>query len=246
MHPSTESAVIVVGASGATGRLLVEQLLDRGNNVKAVVRSPDRLPDHLRRHPRLSVIQASLPDIDAVELKQLTLDCDVAVSCLGHNMSWKGIFGPPYRLVTEATHRIASAMKAHKRDKPARLVLMNTAGNSNRDLHEPISFGQRLVIGLLRLTVPPHADNEQAADFLRTRIGPNDDALEWCVVRPDTLTNETGATQYEVFPSPVRSAIFDPGRTSRLNVARFIADLIADDDTWARWRGQMPVIYDKA
>ncbi len=72
----------------------------------------------------------------------------------------------------------------------------------------------------------------EAADFLRTRIGQNHNALEWCAVRPDTLTNETETTEYEVFPSPVRSAIFDPGRTSRLNVARFIADLIADDDTW--------------
>lgn len=85
---------------------------------------------------------------------------------------------------------------------------------------------------MLRLTIPPHAGNGEAADVLRTRIDQNHNALEWCAVRPDTLTNETETTEYEVFPSPVRSAIFDPGRTSRLNVARFIADLIADDDTW--------------
>ncbi len=41
---------LVVGASGATGRLLVEQLCDRGQNVKVIVRSPDRLPETLR-HP---------------------------------------------------------------------------------------------------------------------------------------------------------------------------------------------------
>ncbi|MEZ5585800.1 MAG: NAD(P)H-binding protein [Sedimenticolaceae bacterium] len=71
------------------------------------------------------------------------------------------------------------------------------------------------------------------------------DTLEWCVVRPDTLTNDTEAIGYEVFRSPVCSAIFDPGRISRLNVARFMADLLTDEDTWNQWHGQMPVIYGK-
>lgn len=246
MPQPAEQTVLVVGASGATGRLLVEQLLGRGTTVKAVVRSPDGLPEALRSRPRLSVVHADLLDLDAAGLRRLTDGCNAAASCLGHNMSWKGIFGPPYRLVTEATRRLSEAMKAQQRERPARFVLMNTAGNSNRDLDEPITLGQRLVIGVLRLTVPPHRDNEKAADFLRTRIARNDDALQWCVVRPDTLTNETGVTEYEVFPSPVRNALFDPGRTSRVNVAHFMAELITDDETWRQWRGRMPVIYNKA
>lgn len=244
MDQSNEQTVVVVGASGATGRLLVEQLLGRGNAVRAVVRSRDRLPEALRSHHRLSTIQASLLDLDDRELKQLTDGCDAAASCLGHNMSLKGMFGPPYRLVTEATRRLSGALKASARDRPARFVLMNTAGNRNRDLPEKLTVGHRAAIGLIRLLVPPHADNEQAADFLRLDIGQENGALEWCVVRPDTLTDDTGSTAYQVFASPTRSAIFDPGRTSRLNVARFMADLITDDSVWARWHGQMPVVYD--
>ena len=38
---------LIVGASGATGRLLVEQLLNREHHVKAIVRSPDKLPQSL-------------------------------------------------------------------------------------------------------------------------------------------------------------------------------------------------------
>ncbi|WP_223883372.1 NAD(P)H-binding protein [Arenibacter lacus] len=37
--------ILVVGASGATGRQLVAQLLAKGNNVKVVVRSPEKLPE---------------------------------------------------------------------------------------------------------------------------------------------------------------------------------------------------------
>jgi len=122
---------------------------------------------------------------------------------------------------------------------------MNTTGNRNRDLSEPISFGQKCVIGLIRVMVPPHVDNEQAADYLRCRVGQNDAVIEWAAVRPDTLIDETEVTEYEVHPSPIRSAIFDAGKTSRINVGHFMAELITDDLTWNKWKGQMPVIYNK-
>ncbi|WP_182870552.1 hypothetical protein [Stieleria mannarensis] len=67
---------------------------------------------------------------------------------------------------------------------------MNTAGNSNRDLEEPISLAQSCVIGLLCLLVPPHQDNEKAADYLRTEVGQNDIEIQWAAVRPDSLFEE--------------------------------------------------------
>jgi NAD(P)-dependent dehydrogenase (short-subunit alcohol dehydrogenase family) len=246
VYQPKEQTVLVVGASGATGKLLVEQLLTRGSEVRVVVRSKDGLPEALRSHRRLFVIEASLLDLSDSELKQLTDGCDAAASCLGHNMTLKGVFGPPYRLVTEATRRLTEALTATAREKPARFVLMNTAGNRNRDLQEKVTLGHRAVMSVVRLLIPPHADNEEAADFLRLDIVQNDTALEWCIVRPDTLTHDTESTAYQVFASPIRSAIFDPGRTSRLNVARLMADLITDNSTWSQWNGQMPVIYDEA
>jgi hypothetical protein len=147
--------------------------------------------------------------------------------------------------VTDATRRLCDAIKANHPKEPAKFVLMNTVGNSNRDLDEPISFGQRLVIGLLRLLLPPQVDNEQAADYLRTQIGQVDRMIEWAAVRPDSLIDRDEVTEYEVYPSPTRSAIFDPGSTSRINVAHFMARLITEDDTWAEWKGQMPVVYNK-
>lgn len=238
-------ATLVVGASGATGRLLVEQLLNRGQRVKAIVRSPDKLPEVLKNHDNLSVIRASVLDLSDSEMAQHVNGCEAVASCLGHNMSWKGIYGHPRRLVTDATRRLCNAIKANKAEVRTKFVLMNTAGNSNRDLQEPISFGHRCVIGLLRLLMPPQRDNEKAADYLRTNIGQDDGATEWAAVRPDSLINKAKVTEYEAHPSPTRSAIFDAGSTSRINVAHFMADLITDDGTWNRWKGQMPVLYNK-
>lgn len=223
---------VVAGASGATGRLLVEELLDRGQNVRAIVRSADRLPEALTNHDRLSLISASALDLSDAEMSRHVSGCSAVASCLGHNMSLKGIFGHPRRLVTDATRRLCNAIKANKPEDPTRFVLMNSAGNSNRDLHEPISVSQKCVIGLLRLLVPPHVDNEKAADYLRTAIGRRDDAIQWAAVRPDSLIDEDQVTEYDVFPSPIRSAIFDASLTSRINVGHFMADLITDDDTW--------------
>ncbi|MCL4831062.1 MAG: NAD(P)H-binding protein [Caldilineaceae bacterium] len=236
---------LVVGATGATGRLLVEQLLTRGENVRAIVRSPDSLPEAVRNHPNLSVIQASLLELSDAEMVQHVADCDAVASCLGHNLTLKGIFGPPRRLVTDATRRLCQAIQANQPDSPTKFVLMNTTGNRNRDLDEPTSIGQKVVIGLLRHLLPPQADNEEAADYLRTQIGQNDGVIEWAVVRPDGLTNMAQVSEYTVHPSPIRNPIFDAGTTSRINVAHFMAELIINEDTWRTWQGQMPVIYNR-
>ena len=237
---------LVVGATGATGHLLVRQLLDRGQHVRVIVRSPDRLPEDIRKHENVSVVQASLLDLSDAELASHVQGCDAEASCLGHNMTLKGLFGHPRRLVTDAVRRLCAAVQANQPDQPVKFVLMNTTGNRNRDLAEPVSFAETVVIGLFRLLLPPHVDNEQAADYLRTGVGPNNAVIEWAVVRPDNLIDETSVTPYTVHASPTRSAIFDAGKTSRINVAHFMAELIVDDDTWHQWQGQMPVLYNDA
>ena len=239
-------ATLVVGASGATGRLLVEQLLNQGQNVRMIVRELISLPENIRNHDNVTVIQASILDLCDAEIAGYVKGCDAVASCLGHNMTFKGLYGHPRKLVTEATRRLCHAIKENKPETPVRFVLMNTTGNSNRDLSEKISFGQKSVIWLLRLLLPPHVDNEKAADFLRTKIGQNDSVIEWAAVRPDNLIDESEVSGYEVHSSPTRSAIFDAGTTSRINVGHFMADLITNRDTWIKWKGKMPVIYNKA
>lgn len=237
---------LVLGGSGATGRLLVEQLLNRGQNVKMIVRSPEALPEAIKNHDNLTVIQASVLGLSDNEMAHLVNGCDAVASCLGHNISFKGIYGQPRKLVADATRRFCMAINANNAQTPTKFVLMNTAGNSNRDLNEPVSVSENCVIGFFRLLLPPLVDNENAADYLRVEIGQNNKAIEWAAVRPDTLVNEDTVTEYEVYPSPTRSAIFNAGKTSRINVGHFMADLITEADTWNMWKGQMPVIYNSA
>ena len=235
--------ILILGATGATGRWLVKHLLDRGHNVKVIVRSADRLPENVKGHTNLTVIQAAVLDLSDAELAEHVKGCDAVASCLGHNLTLKGMYGHPRRLVTDTTRRLCYAIRSNGAEKQTKFVLMNTTGNSNRDLNEPISFAQKSVIGLLRLLLPPHVDNEQAADYLRVQVGQNDQQIGWVAVRPDGLVDSDSVTEYELHPSPIRSAIFDSGQVSRINVAHFMADLITEDTLWQQWQGQMPVIY---
>lgn len=222
------------------------QLLGRGERVKAIVRSPESMPIALRNHPLLTIIRANLLDLSDTEMVEHVQGCNAVASCLGHNLTFKGLFGQPRRLVTDATRRLCQAIivsEANQISEPIKFVLMNTAGNSNRNLSEPISMAQKGVIGLLRALLPPHVDNEQAADYLRTEIGQKHERIEWVVVRPDGLVNEEQVSEYTLHPSPTRSAIFNAGTTSRINVAHFMATLISDEQLWREWVGNMPVIY---
>jgi len=237
---------LIVGASGATGRLLVEEMLNRGHPVKIVVRSLEGLPGSIMGHANVTVVHENILDLSDADMAQLVQGCHAVVSCLGHNLTFRGLFGAPRRLVTDATRRLCDAIRTNTPRQPVKFVLMNTTGNRNRDLDERISFAQRCVITLLRLTLPPHVDNEKAADYLRTNIGQRDPHIQWAAVRPDGLIDDADVTSYRIHESPTRSAIFDAGQTSRINVAHFMAQLINTDETWRKWRGRMPVIYNTA
>lgn len=236
-------SILVVGATGATGRLLVTELLSRGEKVRVIVRSAEKLSALARQHETLTVIEANLLDLSDEELVGHVAGCNAVASCLGHNLTFRGMFGSPRRLVTDATRRLCHAIQNSEPDRTTKFVLMNTSGNINRDLNEKVSVAEHCVLILLRLLVPPHPDNEQAAEFLRTRIGQKNSLVEWAAVRPDSLIDKEEVSEYSIHPSPTRSALFNAGKTSRINVAHFMAELITNEEVWEKWKGQMPVIY---
>ena len=237
--------ILVVGATGATGRLLVKQLLDRDHTVSVIVRSQSRLPEEVQGHENLIVKEASILKLSDAELQEAVAGCDAIACCLGHNISVKGILGPPYKLVTDATRRLCEAAKVQNSNQRTKFVLMNTIAYKNPDLSEPMSVAERAVFALLRLLLPPQSDNEQAAEYLRTQIGQNDALIEWVAVRPDSLINLDAVSPYSEHSSPAGTTLFKPGKTSRINVAHFMAELATNDALWQKWKGQTPVIYNK-
>ncbi|GLQ30433.1 NAD(P)-dependent oxidoreductase [Litoribrevibacter albus] len=234
---------LVLGANGQTGRLVVEALLQKDISVIAVVRSKDSLPVELLSHALLHVVEVSVTELNTSEIGYLVKEATSVISCLGHNVSWQGMYGEPRRLVKDSVERVCREIQTLEPNGVRKFVLMNSTGCRNTDLNEQISIAQKAIVTLLRLLLPPHADNEAAANFLRKQVGQDNPNIEWVVVRPDGLIDEHRVSGYELHPSPIRSAIFDPGKTSRINVADFMVSLVTDENLWQSWKGQAPVIY---
>lgn len=229
--------VMVLGATGATGHLVVKQLLDAECDVVALVRNTEELAEH----PRLNQINNTALSLESQHLQRLISDCDAVISCLGHNMTLQGVYGAPRMLVTNSLQRVIS-LTSKQRERPLKLVLMSSAGVRNLVLQERVEQSEKWLNLLLRWMLPPHRDNEKAAKLLN-RNSTSHNSLEWAIVRPDTLIDQSQISDYQWYQSPTRSALFNAGETSRINVANALCRLVLDDDLWQQWRGQMPVIY---
>lgn len=236
---------LILGATGATGKHLVAQLLNMGQSVKVLVRPESNVPDNWINNDKITIIRAGISELKSEDMQEHLAGCHSVASCLGHNLHFKGIFGKPRKLVTNAVRLTCDAIEKQNPQRPMKFVLMNTTANRNKNVKEKYSFGDKLIIGILRGILPPQRDNEGAAKYLRVNIGQNHKMIEWVAVRPDTLINENEVSEYNLKPSPVRSPVFKAGKTSRINVGNFISRLITHDDLWNQWKGQMPVIYNE-
>ena len=234
--------VLVLGANGATGFNVVTQLIKHDINVKAFTRDAEKF-DSIKNNEHLEIIKASILEIDNQELKQCLSDVDAVISCLGHNISIKGIFGKPYKLVTDSLIRITSIVNEKSRTKTTKIILMNTTACINKLQNEKFNKKENFVMTIMRSLLPPQRDNESAIKHLFDTISTSNKNVEWIAVRPDTLINEDEVSEYTIHSSPLRSPIFDAGKTSRINVADFMVSLLKDDDLWNKWKYKTPVVY---
>jgi uncharacterized protein YbjT (DUF2867 family) len=239
------ATVLLIGGTGRTGRRVLEQLLSRGIDVRAIVRSAERLPAGVAERPGLSVVEADLPALSDEELLRHVRGCDAVVSCLGHTISLKGVFGAPRDLVTRSVERVCRAVRASQPARPVKLILMSSVSvNRPGNLDTRRGRFERAVVWTLRGLVPPARDNQRAADFLHEVIEAADPCVQWVVVRPDTL-KEGDVTQYTLHEGLVDS-LFRPGETNRANVAYFMCELATDPEAWTAWQGKLPVIVNSS
>ncbi|CDT33703.1 conserved hypothetical protein [Vibrio coralliirubri] len=236
--------VLLLGATGATGRLVARELLVRGFHVKAIVRSLERLDSDLIGNQQMEVVVANITEVPECQLVDYISSCEAVICCLGHNLTFKGVYGQPRKLVVETTKRICQAVDTLKPLQPVKFVLMGTTGYQNLLRNESVSLLHKIVIYLVRKFVPPHVDNEKAAQYLQYEVASSSIPLEWVVVRPDSLVDLSTKSDFSVHPSPICDPIFASMKSSRINVADFMVDLVSYHGLWAKWKNEMPVIYD--
>jgi nucleoside-diphosphate-sugar epimerase len=236
--------ILVLGASGATGKLVVRQLIKRHINIRVVVREGAILSSEVLDNPLVEIERGNISEFTDSEMTNLLHDCNAIVSCLGHNITVRGIFGKPHNLVSDTIRNICESANKNA-DAKVKLILMSTTAYTNTQPGEKNSLGERIILFVLKLLLPPHRDNVKAANYLHEEVEKNNKKIEWIAVRPDTLINNDIEGAYEVFASPVRSPVFNAGTVSRINVSHFMADLLMNEGLWREWRFRMPVVYNK-
>jgi nucleoside-diphosphate-sugar epimerase len=219
----------------------MEQLLSRDIGVRAIVRSADRLPGGALHDPRLEVMEADLLSLSGEELLRSVRGCDAVISCLGHVINFRGLFGPPRDLVTQATKRLCRAIAAAQPTTPVKFILMSSVSVNQPAGRDARRGGfERAFLWILRGVLPPARDNQEAADYLCEGVGTSDPYVRWTVVRPDTL-QEGDVSEYRVHENLV-SGLFQPDGTTMANVAHFMCEMVGSDVARDRWNGKFPVI----
>lgn len=132
----TLTTTLVVGATGMTGRSLVDQLLENNHEVRVVVRSRERLSADVLSNPNATVIESSVLDLTDEDMAIHVKNCGAVISCLGHVMDFKGMFREPKKLCTDATRRLCDAIEKNDVPEATKFILMNTAGVENPGLGE--------------------------------------------------------------------------------------------------------------
>lgn len=240
-----QQTVLLVGGTGRTGRRVLHQLLERDVRVRAIVRSSGTLEPAAARNPNLTVIEASLLSLTEEELQRCLGGCDAVISCLGHVLSLKGIFGPPRDLVTKATSRLCRGIEQLQPSAPVRFILMSSVSvNRANGLDTRRGALERAFLRMLCAVFPPPRDNQRAADFLQEEIRAGNPFVEWTAVRPDTLL-PADVSEYTVHEGLVNS-LFAPGSTNMANVAHFMCELVTNPKTWSDWKAKLPVIVNAA
>lgn len=237
--------VLLLGATGKTGALVAQQLLQQGFQIRLIVRSKARLDQTLLDHTSVSIIVAQVYELSPEQLAQHVCDCEAVISCLGHNLTWAGIYGRPRDLVSAVIERLCKAIASLQPIEPIKLILMSSSGVQNLQQQERVSLSHRAVISVLRFMLPPHKDNEQAVNYLQGLDKQTAASIEWVAVRPDSLIQRESTTGYLSYASPQYDALFKPQQTSRINVAHFMVLLLISSSLWQRWKYEMPVIYDQ-
>ena len=197
--------VLIVGATGGTGRQLVAQALERGLTVTAFARDPARLTI---AHPQLTVLRGDV--LDGESIAAAMRGQESVLSALGHKR-----YFPPNRILSDGTRNVLRAMEAHG---VRRFISESSLGIGD-------SAG-RLGVYYTLFTIPvvlPFYYWDKARQERIIAASP----AEWVIVRPGLLNNGEKRGRYR--HGRGIGSFLGTVRISRADVADFMLNQLESD-----------------
>ncbi len=207
--------ILVIGATGATGKEILAQAASRGESVTGLVRSAKA-----SFGPAISRLVGDV--LDRGSLERALIGQDAVICALGSALS-----GPfkDVTLLSRGTQNLIDAMEAHG---VKRLVCITGIGAGDSMGHGPWYYNSLLQPLLLRGVYRDKTRQETVVRASR---------LDWTVVRPGLLNNGPGRG-VEAVRAFTNLAGVRVSAISRTDVAAFCLGELGE----GRYRGQAPVI----
>jgi uncharacterized protein YbjT (DUF2867 family) len=202
--------ILVLGATGATGLLIVRKLLDKGHSVVALVRSRTKAE-------AAGLVGADLVEGDATDeptLARAVAGCDAVISSLGTAMS-------PFREVTLLSTATRALVKVMTANQVLRLICITGLGAGDSRGHGGFFFDRVFLPLLLRKV---YDDKNRQEDLIRAS------GLDWTIVRPTVLNDKPAHGQVRALTD---LTTVHGGSIARADVAAFVVEQLATD-TWLR------------
>ncbi len=197
--------IALFGATGKVGQHLVDQALERGDEVTAFVRDPSKLTT--QQHKRLKVVQGDV--LDPKDVEQAVAGTDAVLSTIGHTKT------SSKDVLAEGIKNIIAAMNKHG---VRRLVSLTGAGV--RDPKDEPKLVDRIIGWLLKLL-----QKELLEDAIEQARMVKESHLDWVIVRAPVLTEGEKKGEYRIGYVGKES-----GTTlSRADVADFMLKQTTDD-----------------
>jgi len=193
--------IAVFGATGGTGRQVVEQALAAGHQVTALARNPAKLT---LTNANLTVVTGNV--LDAANVEETLQGADAVVVSLGNTEP-----NPDY-IVSLGTQVIVAAMQ--RLGMPRRIVVVSSLGVGDSIDQVPFAF-RLLMKSVLR---KPMEDKERQEALVKASD------LDWTIVRPGGLTNGPATGHFQAGVGLKISA----GQVSRGDVAAFVLKQLTD------------------
>lgn len=205
--------ILVLGATGATGRLIVGRAIDKGYEVVALVRS---------REKALDLKGAELIEGDARDpaaLAHAIAGCDAVISSLGTPMS-------PFREVTLLSTATRALVGIMAEQNVRRLVCITGLGAGDSRGHGGFFFDRVFLPLMLRKV---YEDKNRQEDAIRAST------LDWTIVRPTVLNDKPARGHIKALTD--LSGVHG-GTIARADVAEFVVQQLTTDT----WLGKAPLI----
>lgn len=168
--------VLILGATGGIGVLLVEEALSAGHTVVVYARSPEKLPESLQNNPQVVICKGQLDDAQA--LSDAMQDVDAVLSALGPAVSR----GPLHPKGEPLAHGYSLVIRVMKERGVTRLIALGTP--SIKDPKDKFSLKMATVItGVATLARTAYKDVVAIGETIRTE----GDTLEWTIARVPIL-----------------------------------------------------------